>query len=255
MTGTSTSADITENTDTAISQLKNGDHGFIDAGASFGGSLQYCQKRFKLGSGIGFDIDPAKVSKARANGCKVYQCDLATQKFPANCVNFASMMDFLEHMPSMEIAESVMLNLSKPAKDFLFIRHPSFEDSDYLESLGLRMTWTDWKGHSNMASLEQFREFFKRQNWTYCIVPGRQIVDSSCDFIVPTSAPKNTVRYSPDEHGDKPYVIFDRFIFSLFDIFVKLNNDLTDSEWYKYVRIGSNHCIDMERYHIPRKQN
>lgn len=233
----------------ALTRLKAGDWAFIDAGASVGGSLEYCEKRFRRGGGIGFDIRGGKVAKCAAAGFDVCKCDLRTQQFPPDCVSFASMMDFLEHLPSMRMAEEIMLNMAVPARDFLFIRHPCFNDTEYFASLGLKLTWSDWKGHTNMAHTDEFRDFFNRQGWEHWIIPAKQIVDSSCPFLVPLGAPRDSVRYDPRTHGPKPRIVFERFVFSFCDMFVKLNPALPDREWLDVVRRGSWHRLDMSKHH------
>ena len=236
-------------TDEAMCRLAAGEWGFIDAGASTGGSIHYCTKRFKRGAGIGFDIRALKVQESTESGFDVCQCDLQTQSFPTDCVSFASMMDFLEHLPNMQVAEDIILNLAVPARDFLFIRHPNFDNVDYLASLGLRLTWSDWKGHTNMAHSNEFRKVFERHNWDYATLPGKQILDSTNQFVVPLEAPPDTVRYDPELHGPKPRLYFDRFIFSFCDIFVRLNKEMTDAEWFDVIRFGSCHRVDLARHH------
>jgi hypothetical protein len=215
-----------------LQQMKDGKYGFIDAGASTGGSLHFCQKTFKRGPGIGLDRDPDKVEQARAKGLAVARYDLCDPRFPRDCVSFSSMMDFLEHLPDEEVAEKVLVALEGAARDFLFIRHPSFEDIDYLKGLGLKIGWTDWSGHPNRMRVDAFRAIFERLGWNeYVIIAQEPIPDSSHSAIVAADGPRNVVRYDESVHGPKPEVTFDRPVYSRFDILVRCRGSLTDKEW------------------------
>lgn len=153
------------NTEQALKKLENGDYGFVDAGCSRGGSIKFCEELFQKGKGLGIDLDPKKLDEAMAAGFDVVNTDLLTTPFPEKSVSFASMMDFLEHLPNQEIAEKILLQMARISKDFLFICHPNFDDIAYLKKFGFKLSWTDWKGHPNMMTIQDFKKLFKKLGW------------------------------------------------------------------------------------------
>lgn len=216
----------------AIDGLSRGEFEFIDLGCGTGGSTDHCIRRFGAKSSLGLELDAKDVAGARQAGYPVVEADVVATTVPDRCVRFVSAMDFLEHLPGDAISFDVLERFARAARDFAFIRHPSFEESEYLESVGLRLAWTDWTGHPAMMRIEDFERFFERMGWTeYAIVPRLLIADSSFDQIIPITAPRDTVTYDEAVHGPKPFVRFDRPIYTQFDIFVRLNPEMTDDAW------------------------
>ncbi|MDP6959743.1 MAG: class I SAM-dependent methyltransferase, partial [Planctomycetota bacterium] len=113
-----------------LSKLVQGKFGFIDGGCGSGGSLEYCEKTFGRGPGIGFDSSSQKIDLAQASGYTVYKADMASVSLPNKCVSFVSFLDVLEHLPDIQTAEKILKNMGTVARDFIFIRHPSFEDME-----------------------------------------------------------------------------------------------------------------------------
>ena len=142
------------------------------------------------------------------------------------------MVCFLEHLPDAATAARVLDRLAVAARDFLFIRHPSFDDVAYLAGLGLKFTWTDWSSHPNMMTTGDFRRLFAERGWTdYRILPHMGYTDSDHPSIVPLGAPTDTMAYDEAAHGPKPRVAFDRTVYAKFDIFVRLDPALPDDRW------------------------
>ncbi len=212
--------------------LRRGDFNFIDGGCGSGGSLAYCEKTFAGGRGLGFDASPSKIEAARAAGHRAYLADMISLELPERCVSFISFLDVLEHLPDIATTRSILENMASMARDFIFIRHPSFEDIDYLKTFGLKIDWTDWHGHPNMMLLDDFDALFRDLGWTASAVFGQKpIMNSSHVSVVPEDAPRDTVGYDAERHGLKQNIRFDRVMYSQFDIFVRLNRDMSDSEW------------------------
>ena len=107
-----------------------------DAGSGTGGSLLYCQRRFGRAPGLGLELRDEDAARARADGLDVITCDVMREELPERSVSFASAMDFLEHLPDEAATVAVLRTLARAARDFVFIRHPSFEDIDYLARFG-----------------------------------------------------------------------------------------------------------------------
>ncbi len=229
--------DITSLSETLYQQLGDGEFSFIDLGCGTGESILYCEKMFQLGKGIGFDIDEVKIREAQKLNRNALLADVTKVAFDKKVVRFCTMMDFLEHLNSLESAKEVIFKASELAQDFLFIRHPSFEDTDYLKELGLKIDWTHWTGHTNMMKVEDFEKLFVEFGWgEYVIVPRKQILTSDNPCVVPLSAPKNTIRYDAGLHDVKPVKTFERIIWTQFDIYVKLNKSWSNSDWCEVIQ-------------------
>lgn len=209
---------------------------FIDLGSGTGGSIDHCMRRFGRSPGRGFELDHEQVTEARRAGFDVVEADVRLVHVPERSVEFVSAMDFLEHLPDADTAASVLKKFARVARDFIFIRHPSFEETEYLTSLGLKLCWSDWNEHPNMMRIEDFVTLFERFEWTeYAIFPRNLITDSMDDQVVPISAPTDTRVYDPSVLAPKPRVRFERPIFGQYDIFVRLNEGLDDADWERFL--------------------
>jgi hypothetical protein len=223
---------------TVTRDLLDGKYAFLDAGCAAGGSIVHCEKRFGRSPGLGLDWYGGDLDRARQSGLAVAQCDLLTVELPPGCVGFSSMLDFLEHLPDQDAARRVIERFARASRDFLFIRHPSFEDIAYLAGLGLKLGWTDWTGHPNMMRLEDFHRLFRELDLReYEIYPELPLLDSSHEAILPLRAPADAQSYDESAHGPKPYVEFDRVVYGKYDIFVRLNASLTDAEWRRITNL------------------
>jgi hypothetical protein len=205
-------------------------YGFIDLGASSGGSLRFCEKRFARGPGIGVDIDSAKVEKARERGLDVVEAD-ATSLELDDVVSFVSMMDFCEHLPGLHVVEAIVASAARAARDFIFIHHPSFEAENYLVTKGVRQYWHNWTGHTAHIRISDYCEIFDRLGLTqYMVRFTDRVSDSNHPSVLPLSAAKNQHEYDPEAHGEKPYVAFDEPVWRSQDIFVAVR-PFAPAEW------------------------
>jgi hypothetical protein len=212
--------------------LASGDYAFADLGCGVGGSLEHCLHRFGRAPGLGLEVDATLVAEAARHGLDVMEADLLAVDAPEGCLSYTSMMDFLEHLPDEASAVRVLGTFGRASRDFLFIRHPSFEEIDYLAELGFKIDWTHWTGHPNMMRLADFERVFAGLGWRdVTIQPRHRIADSTHPRVIPITAPIDVVTYDPHKHGPKPTVRFDRPLYTQFDIFVRLNPDLDDSAW------------------------
>jgi hypothetical protein len=224
--------------DALVRDLVAGRYAFVDAGCAAGASIDHCERRFGLGRGLGLDWYQGDLDVARNNGFDVALCNLLEQELPPKCVAFASAVCFLEHLPDEASAVRVMERVAAAARDFVFVRHPSFDDIDYLAQFGLKFGWTDWSSHPNMMTTDDFRRVFEALGWRdYRIVPHMGYADSTHPSIVPASAPRDTEVYDEALHGPKPFVRFDHTVYAKFDIFVRLNPDLPDDAWRRIASV------------------
>lgn len=207
-----------------------GRYDFIDLGCGEGGSIDYCRQRFGGQRGLGLDIDPDKVSRARAAGIDAMLADGAGP-LGAKVVRFVAIMDFLEHLPTLDDVESTLRHAAA-ATDFLFIRHPSFEGEAYLAQLGLRQYWWTWLVHPAHIHVSDYCVMFERLGLQQYEIRYRQpIRDSAHPSILPAHAALD--QEHDDEfvrHGPKPTVSFAETIWRAQDIFVALRA-FTPEEW------------------------
>lgn len=191
---------------------------FFDFGAGSGNSLRFWQKRFQAGRGLGIDVSDEKIAIAREKGREVVKGDI--RDIPAGTrVRFVSLMDFLEHLPDPEHVRQILGVAVRCARDFVFVRNPSFDDEAYLASLGLRQYWQDWAGHPSHLLLSDFSSLFEELGvpaWTARFKDP--IFDSADDSIIPVGAPPDQLRYDAAICGPKPFVRFDKPVFRQIDI-------------------------------------
>lgn len=203
---------------------------FLDFGCSTGGSLTHCRKRFKAGAGLGVDIDPAKIREALANGLDALVADPHGLR-GTKLVRFVSMMQFLEHLPSLKEVERAIAKAAELATDFLYIHHPSFEDEHFLLSQGLRLYYHDWHGHRTHVMWSDFSRIFERLDLLqYHVRPILPIRDSRSPVVIPSGAPRDQHEYDASRHGPKRFVRFPVPVFQHLEIFVALRA-FESAEW------------------------
>jgi len=130
----------------------------LDFGAGNGRRIRAEAKQFASQHPIGIDRNARKVARAQERGLPVYCADfteLDPRAFPtARVVVFDNV---LEHLPSPADVEIAFGRACEIASNVVYIRHPSFEDEDYLASLGVKQYWTDWPGvHTAKVRLDGF---------------------------------------------------------------------------------------------------
>lgn len=202
----------------------------IDFGSGSGGSLISAQRRFNA-RGIGLERDVRWVRRAQEADLPVFEADIRTidpQDFPA--VDYVMLDNVLEHMPDLETVEEVLSRVLRLASRLVHVRHPSFEDVDYLASLGLKQYWTDWNSEGGHTAPVRIHEFVAMANragvYDIAIRPVLREYDSLDSDILPIDAPPFQSRTEPDDpavydvgrHGAKRDVVFDRPVYFAFDI-------------------------------------
>ena len=218
-----------------IDQVDWSNYDFVDLGCSAGGSIRHCIKRFGATRGLGLDLNPRKVLQARENGFDAIVADVATLEVNKK-VRFVSMLDFLEHLPSLESVEEIIGAAARAATDFLFIFHPSFEGEDYLTELGLRQYWWDWHGHRCHPTVADYCSIFDRLNLNQYMMRYVGPVESSeHKSIIPISAPIDQHQYDETKHDPKPKVDFARPLWRAQEIFVAVGPS-PPREWARVTR-------------------
>jgi hypothetical protein len=204
----------------------------IDLGCGDGGSLLSACRRFGV-DGIGLDREAKFVERGQRNGFEVYQADvldLDPSDWPA--CKYVMLDNVLEHMPDYDAVEQVLGAACRLASRLVHVRHPSFEDEEYLASLGLKQYWTDWptgaNAHTAHVKIHEFAAMAGRLGFYNFEVRGVfDALDSEDGGILPLNAPPNQSRwgaknpdvYNPERHDPKPRVVFDRPVYFAFDLF------------------------------------
>lgn len=194
---------------------------FIDFGAGIGGSLRHYE--IATGAkGLGVELRPHKVAEAQALGRQVVQGSIF--EFPDRpMARFVTIDNVLEHLPTLDEVELALTMARNIASEFIYIRHPAFDDEPYLESLGVRTYWCNWRAHPSHIRLADFAEIASRVGLgTMEVHPVGVIRDSDHPSVLPLSAPIDQHDYDEALHGPKPHVSFDRDVYSAYDIIFHL---------------------------------
>ncbi len=150
---------------------------YADFGSSKGGSLGYGQNVLGGKRGIGLDIDPEKVEQTRDAGFEAAEIDVTTLVAQPDCVRFVTMIDFLEHLPGIPLAQQCIAAAVEASTEFVFIRQPWFDADGYLFSRGLKLCWSDWCGHPNaMTSLQLYRALSQLKKPFSWRIYGRHLI-------------------------------------------------------------------------------
>ena len=202
--------------DDIAAYLSTDEFDFIDFGCSKGGSLSFGKSRLGGKRGLGVDIAPAKVQQARAAGFDACLADVRKLSMHPGKVQFVTMIDFLEHVPSISDAARCVEAACTVASKFVFIRQPWFDSDGYLCSLGFKLYWSDWTGHPNaMTSLEFHRVMNRLPKVKRWRLYGRRPIRNSIDPAVhPLASPADQHEWVSGQHPPKPEVTFTQPVFS-----------------------------------------
>ncbi len=207
---------------------------YLDFGASKGGSLRFGQRKLGGNRGLGVDLDPNKVETTRAAGFDCIVGDVTQLDLPAKSVKFVTMLHFLEHLPSLALAEAAILSAIRLSTDFVYIRGPFFDEDSYLESLGLKFFFSDWRGHTCKLSVKHVLDLLKREGIEdYEFLGVEKIQNSDHAFIHPMNSPSNQRDYNPSLHPSKEFFDFDRAIYRNFVCCIRLNPEIN---WKKVLK-------------------
>lgn len=179
-----------------LRRVERGEIDFLDFGCSEGGSYEFAVRRLKATRGVGLDIDPKKVAKARARGVEAYVEDVTQVALPPRSVKFVLMNHFLEHLPEGKLAAKCIRVAAAAASEFVLIRIPYFDANAQLLPLGFKLYSADWSGHPNLMTSYDIwravRPFLEKDEVSLAIF-GRFRIKNSADIaIVPLDAPSDT---------------------------------------------------------------
>lgn len=213
-----------------LADMNLADFDFLDLGCGHGASTRQAYERWNGRRGLGVDFAPRKIAAAREAGFEVVQGD-ATDLGVRDAVRFSLMMDFLEHLPTLDHVERAIANAAQASTDFLVIFHPSFEGKEYLTSLGLCQYWWRWSGHKTHIRVSDYCLAFDRLGLNqYLIRYLMPITDSHHPTILTTAEPIDQFRYDPAIHRIRPHVRFVEPVWRAQEIFVALRS-FGPEEW------------------------
>lgn len=180
------------------------DADFIDFGCSNGSSMKYAKALFGAQKGVGIDIDPAKVAKARELGLEAIEADASALQLPKGSVSFCIMSHFLEHLPGLRTAQKCVASACRVSRDFVYIRHPWFDSDFELLKLGYKFYWSDWSGHTASIGAAQLDYLFRRVRATDWTIFGiKPVTDLNSPWIIPLDAPINSLE-TPNNRESRP---------------------------------------------------
>lgn len=189
------------------------DYTFADFGASNGGSLKWASEKFG-GRGLGIDLDPAKIASLKAKGFDCVEADITTLDVADNSVKYVVMMDFLEHLPSVELAKKCVDTAVRIASEFVYIVGPDFSHADYLKDHDLIKYYADWSGHTLHHTPKEFGVFLSgHKTHDTRVVQFERMYDSFDQAVLPVVTPRNHGVYNPESDAPKKYLAFDRKIY------------------------------------------
>jgi hypothetical protein len=202
-----------------LSGLEKGEFDFLDFGCSAGGSIKMAMKMFDARRGLGIDINDKKVEQAIAAGCEaiVYNIhDLPRRPL----VRFCVMAHFLEHVPNRGDVVAFLRTACDISQEFVFIKQPYFDADGYLFQKGLKLFWSDWRGHPNtMSTLDFYTILVQLKNaghiGNFSIHLKGPILSSADNAIHPVASPRDQHQYNFALHPAKPmHLKFDFPVFA-----------------------------------------
>jgi SAM-dependent methyltransferase len=206
----------------SIADVDITDYDFFDFGSGHGNSIRRCEELFG-GRGLGIDVDRKKIDSAQNRGVEVVYGDIMTLP-RRKLVTYVCMDNFLEHLPNSDVLRQMLEVAVAVATDFLYIRHPSFEDEAYLAELGLKQYWHDWTGHPSHVLLSDFCAMLKQlKARPFDVEFASPIFDSSDPSMLPFSAPPDQHDYDERLHGPKPMLTFGKPVYRQIRITAHLN--------------------------------
>ena len=179
---------------------------YLDFGCSDGGSLKFGRSYLGGTRGLGIDINPDKVRQAVESGCDAIVADVTHLSQLNNTVRFVTLFHFLEHLSGFSSARNCLTAAITAATDFVLVRQPWFDGDGYLFERGLKLYWSDWKGHPYaMTTLDFYKIITRNPKVKAWGMYGRKPISHSRDPAVhPLTSPRGQHAYDPARHPAKP---------------------------------------------------
>lgn len=215
-----------------------GEYDFIDISLAHERSTDHLVELFG-GRGLCISNNQKIVDSARSRGVDSVFADPQAIDFPDGSVGFVSLVDSPILMPSLAAIRTVLERAARWARDFIFIRMVSYEDEDFLRSLGLKYYWQDWTNCPMHPRLDQLAALFESLGLEQYHISYREpALSSEAPAILPIDAPPDQGAYDPSKHGPKPSIVFPRPLYGQIDIFIALRRfDVND--WHDIIKKGT----------------
>lgn len=203
---------------------------FADFGCSEGGSFRKATEWFGGGRGIGLDIDPKKVERARKEGFDAAVCDITQLTAQESAVRFVIASHFLEHLPSRQEVVRCLRSACRLASDFVYIECPYFDADGFLFQHGLKMYWSHWRGHTcHLTTLEMFNVLRELKEdgllHRFAVYANGPILSSDDSCIHALESDIDQHQWDAGKHPPKPLVKFDRPVFKETKALIGLSNN------------------------------
>lgn len=224
---------------TALENTDWSKYDFVDLGCSNGGSLRHCMMRFGVERGLGVDIDERKVAKTLEAGFDGVVADARELDIDRQ-VSFVTMLDFFEHLPGLDYVHDILAAAARSARDFIYIKHPSFEGQERVEADGLRQYWWHWHGHTAHIRIADYCTILDELGLsTYLVRYIERVGSSEHPSIVPTSTPQDCSAEQAAAIVIAPPVEFTPPLWRRQDIFIALR-PFSPKEWESVTRPTAN---------------
>lgn len=219
--------DFFNSSESFYSLIKDNGFDYIDFGCSKGGSLLYAKQVFLGKRGLGIDINQDKINIARNEGLDAIIFDI--NDIPnEKLVRFVIMSHFLEHVKELKDVKGFIKKACTISTDFIYIQQPFFDSDGYLLRNGLKLFWSDWKGHPNrMSSLDMWivlRDLCEEGfDFNYSIHFRGKIIDSSDVSIHSILSPIDQHKYDVKKHPEKPMnIVFKEPVYSEIKVLISM---------------------------------
>jgi ABC-2 type transport system ATP-binding protein len=215
-----------------------GEYDFIDLSYVHAHSMDFCEKVFG-GRGISISNDPKIVEAIRESGGEAVLGDAVSVDFPDDSVRYVALIDTVNLLADPGVVKTVLASAARWARDFVFIRMPSYEDEEYLRALGLKFFWHDWSLYPLHPRLDQVAAILQSLGLEQYHISHRDpAVSSEVPAILPAGAPADQGFYDPALHGPKASIVFPRPLYGQIDLFIALRRFETE-EWHSIIRRGT----------------
>lgn len=139
---------------------------------------------------------------------------------------------FLEHLPSKEHSKKVVQAALSKATSLVWCRLPSFQQDEQtgegaLRKLGLRFSWTHWKGHTSfwlvedcLAAINEWGQANPTRKYEITVKPCDYVKSTADKRVVPISAPIDTNEYEKSQ-GQKQSKVFQPKLVAAWEVIVR----------------------------------
>lgn len=177
----------------------------VDLGCGTGGSIGWSKNRFGGDNHIGYDNEESDISEAIKSGYNVEYADITSDDFVIPQCRFITSLHTFEHLQDEETILKLLKKCVASASEFIFIKVPFFDNMDYLKSLGLRLTWTNWVGHPTAVTFDMLKRLLEELELSGTAGFLHPVIDSSLNEIIPVDSPIDTIYYN-ESLGNKDII-------------------------------------------------